>query len=145
MKYFEVIAKCGHVGRGYYYEGHFFVKCHSKRDAAAIIKRAPRVKKDHDDVILNVFEVDEPAYLEGVEEHNNNPYFNCGSKWQQKQVLEYIKDGIKPETEIQLQYRERRVKYYKKDRGGEKPCKWRGIRNAHKYAKFNLYHEQAVI
>ena len=145
MKYFEVIAKCGHVGRGNYYEGHFFVKCRSKQEAAEKIKRAPRVKKDHDDAILGVFEVDEPTYLKGLEDYKNNPYFNCKSKWEQKRVSELIKDGIKPETEMQLQYRARRVKYYKERRGSDKPSKWRGIRNPHKYAKYNLYLEPVAI
>lgn len=31
MKYFEVVAKCGHVGRDYYYEGHFFVQARMQK------------------------------------------------------------------------------------------------------------------
>ena len=38
MKYFEVVAKCGHVGRMYYYEGHFFVSGDSKKIAAGKVK-----------------------------------------------------------------------------------------------------------
>lgn len=145
MKFFEVVAKCGHVGRGFYYEGHFFVKCGSGHEAADIVKRAPRVKKDHDDVILKVSEVAKPTYLQGLEDYKNNPYFNCKSKWEQKRVLELIKDGIKPETELQIRYRERYIKYYKDKSYADKPSKWRGIRNPYKYAKYNLYLETAAI
>ena len=146
MKFYEVIAKCGHVGREYYYEGHFFVRAQSKQEAATVVKKAPRVKKDHEDVILDVFEVDKPTYLQGLEDFKNNPYFNCNSKWEQKRVFELIKDGIKPETETQLRYRERRIKYYKDKCGATaKPSKWRGIRNPYKYAKYNLYLETAAI
>ena len=31
MKYYEVVAKCGHVGRNKYYEGHFFIIADSEK------------------------------------------------------------------------------------------------------------------
>lgn len=52
MKYFEVVAKCGHVGRDYYYEGHFFVQAQNAKIAACKVKSQPRVKRDHEDAIL---------------------------------------------------------------------------------------------
>ena len=100
MKYFEVVAKCGHVGRMYYYEGHFFVSGDSKKTAAGKVKTFPRVKKDHEDVILWVEEVTEVQYKEGLAQMESNPYFQCGSKHEQNAIVELIQDQIFPETEI---------------------------------------------
>ncbi|MDE7329911.1 MAG: hypothetical protein K2N30_02280 [Clostridia bacterium] len=142
MKYFEVAAKCGHVGRGYYYEGHFFVQAQNAKIAASKVKCQPRVKRNHRDAILWVNEVDEPAYLKGLEDMQNNPYFHCNTKREQNCVLEYILDGIKPETERQLTYREKRGGYYKDKKYKDKPSRKRWIRNPYKYAKFNLPYDK---
>ena len=141
MSYFEVVAKCGHVGRMYYYEGHFFVRAENEKAAAYKVKNKSRVKKNHEDAILWVNEVDEPTYIEGIEAMKNNPYFHCGSKWQQKRFIDLIQDGIKPETETQLQYRERRKGYYKNKNSKDKPSKRKGIRNFYKYTKYNKIYE----
>ncbi len=134
---YEVIAKCGHVGRGYYYEGHFFVYGESKRDAAQKVKTFPRVKKDHNDVILNVYRITEEELIEGKNKQANNPYFSCGSKHQQNAYWEAIQDGIKPETENQISYRKNKNKYYK----DEDKIKGKGfIRNRYKYLKLNPKH-----
>ena len=134
QNYYEVIAKCGHVGRGYYYEGHFFVYGESKRDAAQKVKTFPRVKKDHNDVILNVYRITEEELVEGKNKQASNPYFSCTSKYQQDAYWEEIKDGIKPETENQLSYRKNKNKYYK----DEDKIKGKGfIRNRYKYLKLN--------
>ncbi len=138
MKYFEVAAKCGHVGRGYYYEGHFFVQAPNAKIAASKVKSQPRVKRDHGDAILWVNEVDELAYQKGIEDMRNNPYFHCNTKREQNYVLEYIQDGIKPETERQLTYRETRGGYYKDKKCKDKPSRKKGIRNPYKYAKLNV-------
>lgn len=138
MKYFEVVAKCGHVGREYYYEGHFFVQAVDAKFAASKVKRKSRVKRDHEDVILSVSEVDELTYLEGLEAMRLNPYFHCKSKWEQNRVMDLIQDGIKPETDIQLSYRERSGGFYKDKRVKDKHSKRKGIRNPYKYAKYNM-------
>lgn len=137
-KFFEVAAKCGHVGRDKYYEGHFFVKAQNEETASFKVKNRPRVKRDHEDAILWVKEVDELAYIAGCNAMRNNPYFHCGSKWQQKLIYELIKDGIKPETEAQLRFRERYRKYYKDKHSKDKQAsKRKGIRNFYKYTKYN--------
>ena len=133
MKYFEVVAKCGHVGRMYYYEGHFFVCSESKKSAAGKVKAFPRVKKDHGDVILWVEEVNEIQYKEGVKRMEKNPYFQCGSKHEQNSILELIQDQIFPETEMQQDFRKKCNYYHDKD----KREKRKGIRNSYKYEKYN--------
>ena len=138
MKYFEVAAKCGHVGRQYYYEGHFFVLAENAKKAAERVKSAPRVKKDHKDAVLWVCEVDEPTYSEGVEAMKNNPYFHCHCKHAQNTFIGLILDGIKPETDRHLSFIERGGGYYKDNRIKDKPSKRKGIRNPYKYAKYNM-------
>ena len=138
MKYFEVVAKCGHVGRGYYYEGHFYIRAVDAKIAATMVKRKPRVKKNHEDAILRVREVDKHTYLQGLEEMKLNPYFHCRSKWEQNCFLDLIQDGIKPETDMQLAYRERYGGYHKDRRDKGMSLRRKGIRNPYKYAKYNM-------
>ena len=137
MKYFEVIAKCGHVGRDRYYEGHFFLRGKSKREVAAAVKAFPRVKKNHEDAILDVIEISEERFIEGNLENAENPYFKCKSKREQNAVIELIEDKIFPETELQLDYRKQRgfACDKKKKRHGN------FIRNPYKYAKYNAVRE----
>lgn len=134
MKYFEVVAKCGHVGRDHYYEGHFPVRAADKKQAARQIKQAPRVKKDHKDAILSVTEIDEKAYWELVAKHDAEPFFHYDSSG--KQNFDDIKDSLRIETEIQFRHRE--LSKYNKDKPTyAKPSKYRGIRNPYRYNKLN--------
>ena len=57
MRYFNVTAKCGHVGRGYYIPITFAVKAESAAEAASVARDLPRVKHHHKDAILSVKEV----------------------------------------------------------------------------------------
>ncbi|WP_443738690.1 hypothetical protein [Treponema sp.] len=79
MKYYKVTAKCGHVGKGFYYPGDLFIKADNGRTAAKVAREMPRVKHDHKDAILNVVEIDYDAYLLGKEVAKTNPYFTCES------------------------------------------------------------------
>lgn len=139
MNYYEVVAKCGHVGRDYYYEGHFFIAAYSAKIAASIVLKKPRVKKNHGDAILQVNEVDKLTYEEGLEAMRQNPYFNCRSKREQAAFTDILSDGIKPETDRQLSYRERKCKHYKDKRYFTEKTNKKGIRNPYKYAKYNGY------
>lgn len=140
--YYEVVAKCGHVGRMYYYEGHFFITSNSKKEAAEKVKGFPRVKKDHDDAILGSYEITEAEYKVGLKEMQLNPYFRCTSKHEQNVVRELIQDHIFPETDTQLEYREK-CDYYR-DRRKEN-SRIKGIRNPYKYAKYNRVLEMDYI
>ena len=137
--YYEVVAKCGHVGRMYYYEGHFYIISNSKKEAAGKVKGFPRVKKDHDDVILGVYEVSESEYKVGLKEMQLNPYFKCTSRHEQNAVRELIQEHIFPETGAQLEYREK-CDYYRDRKNGYSKIK--GIRNPYKYAKYNRVSEK---
>ncbi|MGN1372736.1 MAG: hypothetical protein ACI4VK_01660 [Candidatus Coproplasma sp.] len=56
--YFEVQAKCGHVGRHNYVIKNFYVKAESGKEAARKIRLAPRVKHDRKDAIIRVKQID---------------------------------------------------------------------------------------
>lgn len=139
-RYFEVVAKCGHVGRDSYFEGHFFQAASNASDAARIVKTMPRVKRDHSDVILWVNEVEYKEYADGLKAMANNPYFHCRSRREQNKVMKQIADSIMPETERQRIYRERHghAEYREKT----KPDR-NGLRNPYKYAKYNnMYYDR---
>ncbi|MCR4660994.1 MAG: hypothetical protein K5765_03205 [Clostridia bacterium] len=109
INYFEVIAKCGHVGRGYYVPIEFAVIAEDGKEAAKMVREFPRVKHDHKDAILNVYKIDYERYLEIVEMNNNDPYLKCRSKKEQK----LIKD-LEQRLEYDLQ--NQKVKYDKQVR-----------------------------
>ncbi len=94
MKYFSVKAKCGHVGRGHYYEGEFFVQAENAPDAAKIVRFMPRVKHHHKDAILSVFEISYEVYQEGQATYYSNPYFRCKNKKEQNQILHKLTDRV---------------------------------------------------
>ena len=136
-KYYEVVAKCGHVGRSRYYEGHIFVRANSRSEAAQIVKVMPRVKTNHQDVILENDEIGITEYTDGVSRMNNNPYFKCRSKSEQNEYWELIKENVYPETQLQMLHRLRENKKYRKEARGSNGK----IREPYKYAKLNMLSE----
>ncbi|MCL1944647.1 MAG: hypothetical protein FWF56_02415 [Firmicutes bacterium] len=106
LKYYRILAKCGHVGRNYYYEGEFFVSASNPSIAAQIVKSFPRVKRNHKDVILNIQIITQEECKLGQQAQARNPYFNCVSQQQQSLYWDDIAPFIKPETEMQKAYRE---------------------------------------
>lgn len=94
MKYFEVITKCGHVGRAKYFLAHFYIRAEDAKDAAKKARKIPRVKHDHKDAIIDVFEIDEAAFLSGIEKNMNNPYFVCKNIQEHRMNLQLFADDI---------------------------------------------------
>ena len=87
MRYYEVTAKCGHVGRGYYIPIGFAVRAETASEAAAATRTMPRVKHDHKDVILSVREVDVFEYDDLKMVNHYDPYLQCRSR--RDQMMEY--------------------------------------------------------
>ena len=52
--YYEVLAKCGHVGKKHYVPVKFAVIAEDGKEAAKMVRYFPRVKHNHKDAILNV-------------------------------------------------------------------------------------------
>lgn len=109
-KFFEVKAKCGHVGRGYYYEGTFYEVAESKKQAAEIVRIRGRVKHHHKDAILSVREITAEEYAVGKQTKANEAYFNCKNIQEQNMYWDEIKDYVKPEVIDERETEEERRK-----------------------------------
>lgn len=101
---YAVKTKCGHVGRHRYMEITFPVTAESKKEAAKIARNIPRVKHDHQDAILDVKQICLREYLDLVNENQSNPYLKCKSKYQQKDIKDFIDQYALPETRKQDMY-----------------------------------------
>ena len=98
MRYYEVTAKCGHVGKGYYIPIMFSVRAQTAAEAASVTRTFPRVKHDHKDAILSVREVDFYDYDELWQVNNYDPYLRCRSKREQMREYDAIYNRIVEET-----------------------------------------------
>ena len=107
MKYYEVSAKCGHVGRNNYIIKKFYVKAETGEDAAEIVRNKPRVKHHRKDVIIDTKKITEEDYLQGLKEMNEDKYFQVQSKQEQ------IRCEAVNECEIFREVKEEPIKYKK--------------------------------
>ena len=107
--YYEVIAKCGHVGKKHYVPVKFAVMALDGKEAAKMVRQFPRVKHDHKDAILNVNKIDYERYLDIFEINNNDPYLKCHSR-QEQNLLVDLKDRLADDNHNQ------KVKYNKQNR-----------------------------
>lgn len=107
--YYEVIAKCGHVGKKHYVPVKFAVIAKDGKEAAKMVRQFPRVKHDHKDAILNVNKIDYERYLEIVKMNNNDSYLKCHSRHEQKLI-----DNLEERLEVDLH--NQKVKYDKQTR-----------------------------
>lgn len=100
MSRYEVVCKCGHVGRGQYIEISFPVTADSKKDAAAIGRNIPRVKHHHKDAVLKVIEISNKEYFDLIEKNKNDPYLHCRNIQEQNcldltdRLVAEIKDDV---------------------------------------------------
>ena len=106
MKYWKVLAKCGHVRKNKYILKTFYIKADSGSDAADLVRQMPRVKHDQKDAIRSVTEIDEEEYLAGIKQNKEDPYFSCRNIQEQRRLCE----GIDYETF----YEEKPDRYEKK-------------------------------
>lgn len=90
IKYYNVTAKCGHVGRENYIPISFAVKAQSAKEASKRVRNFPRVKHDHKDAILSCIEINEDEFNSLLELNNNDSYLTCKSKREQKQTCNLI-------------------------------------------------------
>lgn len=107
--YYEVIAKCGHVGKKHYIPVKFAVIAEDGKKAAKFVKQFPRVKRNHKDAILNVNKIDYKRYLEIVETNNNDPYLKCHSR-QEQNLIDNLKERLEDDLYNQ------KINYNREDR-----------------------------
>ena len=122
-RYYEVVAKCGHVGKRYYYRGVFYVNAENGEEAARAVRYFPRVKHDHPDAILKVTRVTEDEYLAGKERVADEVYFRCESMQEQGRYWDEISANIYPEARYNEDEEER--KPHVRRRQKDKPFNWR--------------------
>ena len=84
MKYYEVKAKCGHVGRNKYILKDFYVCAENGKEAALKVRHSPRVKHNHKDAIRNVTEISYSEYISGLDRCSNDAYFLVHSSSEQR-------------------------------------------------------------
>ena len=83
---YEIEVKCGHVGRSNYILKTVPVQAENGKAAAAKARMMPRVKHDHPDAVRQVRVVDAPRYAELVRVHKADPYFQCHSIQEQRNL-----------------------------------------------------------
>ena len=89
-KYFKVIAKCGHVGKGNYVPVAFAVKAESRSAASQKVMCYHRVKKQLKDATISCEEIDKHSYMELMRVNANDPYLHCKCKRQQREIEDFI-------------------------------------------------------
>ena len=99
MNYYQVEAKCGHVGRNNYILKKFYICACNAKEAATIVRYMGRVKHHHKDAIRNVLEIEYEEYLDGVETNNNDPYFKVDNPVDQRLLCEFNDEEIYKEKE----------------------------------------------
>ncbi|MDY5982749.1 MAG: hypothetical protein SPJ17_03565 [Anaeroplasma sp.] len=86
MKYFKVVAKCGHVGKKQYVPVPFAVMAETGKEAAKIARYLPRVKHDHKDAILDCKEITYDEYQELSESNSKDDYLKCHNAQDQNKL-----------------------------------------------------------
>ncbi len=99
MKYYEVEAKCGHVGRNKYIIKKFYVCVEDGKEAARKVRLYPRVKHNHKDAIKSVNEIDYDKYIIGLDKTSNDPYFLVHSSTEQRLACKFTDDEIVVEAQ----------------------------------------------
>ena len=114
MKYYRVLAKCGHVRRNNYILKNFYLKAFTAKEAAFVVRYLPRVKHDKKDAIKNVEEISFEEYEAGRLENNLDPYFKVKNSSEQRLFCQFEEGEILREDIIEYKNkrRNRRTKPY---------------------------------
>ena len=106
--YYEVLAKCGHVGRKNYIIKKFFIKADSAKDAATKIRWTPRVKHHHRDAIRMVREITYKEYILGKKTMQSDKYFQVKNSTEQRIYGCIKQEDVYPE-EVEKKFKKSRV------------------------------------
>lgn len=99
MRFYKVEAKCGHVGKNWYFPAAFYITAENGREAAKEARVMPRVKHDHKDAILSVSEIDVDSYILGKESSMSNPYWLCKNIQEQRIQCRNLEENLVAEVE----------------------------------------------
>jgi len=86
---FEVICKCGHVGKAWYIPIAFPREAKTKKEAAGIAREIPRVKHQHLNVVLDIKKIGNKRFLELKARNSRDVYLRVkGKKYLREHSLE---------------------------------------------------------
>ena len=102
MKYFEVIAKCGHVGKNKCIFITFACAAENGKEAAAKVRLYKRVKHDHKDAIRDVQEITFEEYMKLRSENDADPYLHCKNPQAQRKIPDFDSRVVPDVREIQM-------------------------------------------
>ncbi|MCR5490712.1 MAG: hypothetical protein K6F32_01110 [Bacilli bacterium] len=77
IRYFRVIAMCGHVGKGEYYPFAFAIYAKDAHEAASFARSLPRVKHHKKDAILSCEEIEKKDYDTLRAANDKDPYLKA--------------------------------------------------------------------
>ena len=86
MKYFEVEAKCGHVGINRCILITFACIARDGKDAAAKVRQYARVKHHHKDAIRDVREISFEEFVKLRCENDADPFLHCKNPQEQRKI-----------------------------------------------------------
>lgn len=89
MRFYEVEAKCGHVGLTNCVWIKFAVKAKTSKEAADAVKRYGRVKRNHKDFIRGVSEISYDEYRILARENKYDPYLNARNIREQRAIPDF--------------------------------------------------------
>ena len=131
--FFEVQAKCGHVGKNYYVLKDFPVKANSAKDAAKVARQYPRVKHHHKDAIRDVKIISKEEFEYLIEQNNRDPYFLCSNIQEQRKYQEILYE--EETVEKRMFESSRKTIYYGKEI----------LRNPKKFIRNNYFVERDAV
>lgn len=91
MKYYLVVAKCGHVGKGKYLEVEFPIYAESKSDAAQKCLKRGKVKKHLKNAITSVSEITYEQFKESRSQFEENTFVHAHTKGE---IIDYIEIAV---------------------------------------------------
>ena len=94
MKYYLVVAKCGHVGKRKYVEVEFPIYAESKSEAAQNCLKRGKVKKHLKNAITSVCEITYEYYQELNDQFSNNKFVHAHTK---SEISEFIEEAVELE------------------------------------------------
>lgn len=92
-KFYKVTTMCGHVRINNDIIVTFPVVAESRKEAAEIGRKIPRVKHNKKYAILACEEISKEEYIALCEENRNDPYLKCKNK-QEQNAIEGLEERI---------------------------------------------------
>lgn len=140
MSYFEVIAKCGHVGKGYYIPISFAIIARNRSDAANVTRNKARVKHDRPDAIIAVNRLTKEEYEELKRQNEADPYLNCTNIQQQREI-----EGLEARIKVDEYQISRRKRKYAKEKCTEYKLKKAKILDKQKKDEMHEFYNEGAL